>query len=139
MLGPMKQGDLFATERAYKQVRATLLKRPENPAVIVRHLKKVIRECIVPSGRELVVRLTGYKRPVPGRVTHAGRVARLSRGLDNSPLSVFYRCGSGVYEDDVDGLAELFTVVAPNGLSAYQPIGSDTFLLSNQLLASKNR
>ena len=88
MLGPVEQGDLFATERAYKDVRATLLERPENPAVIVRHLKKVIGECIVPSGRELVVRLTGYKRPVPGRVTHADRVARLSGGLDNSPLSV---------------------------------------------------
>jgi hypothetical protein len=67
MLGPVEQGDLFATERPYKQVRATLLERPENPAVIVRHLKKVIGECIVPSGRELVVRLIGYKRPVPGR------------------------------------------------------------------------
>ena len=86
MLGPMEQGDLFATERAYKDVRATLLERPENPAVVVRHLKKVIRECIVPSGRELLVRLTGYERPVAGRVTHADRVTRLGRRLDNSRL-----------------------------------------------------
>jgi hypothetical protein len=50
MLGPMKQGDLFATERAYKEVRATLLERPENPAVIVRHLKQVVRECIASVG-----------------------------------------------------------------------------------------